>query len=129
MNHAVTVSTGLVGGAYGSVAAQAVEVAMTDDGSWRAARIFAVIDCGTAINPSQIRAQIEGGVLFGLSAAMWEQATYVKGELQQTNFDRYRVLRFNEAPVVTVEILESPGARERTVCRHRCPDQCLLKSR
>ena len=98
------------GDGFGSIAAQAVEVSVADDGTWRPTRISAVIDCGIAINPAQIRAQIEGGILFGLSAALWEQATIVGGELQQTNFDRYRVLRQNEAPEVVVEILESPGA-------------------
>ena len=96
------------GDGLGSLCAQAVDVAAGADGTWKIRQVFAVIDCGTAINPAQIRAQIEGGILFGLSAALSEHATYIGGTLQQTNYDRYRVLRMQDTPEIHIEIIESP---------------------
>lgn len=96
--------------ALGSFAALAAEVEPGNNGAWQLLRVFAVIDCGTVINPAQIRAQMEGGILFGLSAAMSERATFMNGRLQQTNYDRYPVLRLNNSPPIEIGILESPGA-------------------
>lgn len=91
---------------FGSLTAQACEVIRRND-TWRVSKVWVVVDCGIALNPNGIRAQIEGGVLFGLSAALFEEITYREGRVQQTNFDRYRLLRIDEAPDVQVAILES----------------------
>jgi isoquinoline 1-oxidoreductase subunit beta len=91
---------------FGSLTAQVCEV-IRRKSAWRVNKVWVVVDCGVALNPNGIRAQIEGGVLFGLSAALFEEITYRDGIVQQTNFDRYRLLRIDEAPDVAVTILES----------------------
>jgi isoquinoline 1-oxidoreductase subunit beta len=95
---------------FGSISAQAVEVSRSHAGAIRVERIVVAVDCGTAVNPDGIRAQLEGGALFALSAALEEAATFVDGHLQQRNFDTYSVLRIARAPDVQVRILETPGA-------------------
>jgi isoquinoline 1-oxidoreductase beta subunit len=95
---------------FGSQCAQVVEVVRTSGGKLRVAKVWAVVDCGIAINPDIVRTQIEGGVMFGLSAALFEELTWEKGILQQDNYDEYRVLRITEAPDIVVEIIESPTA-------------------
>lgn len=95
---------------FGSISAQAVEISRGRNSDLHLERITVVVDCGTAVNPSGIRAQLEGGSLFALSAALREEATFRQGRLQQINFDTYSVLRIREAPPVEVRILETPGA-------------------
>ncbi|WP_347302122.1 molybdopterin cofactor-binding domain-containing protein [Croceibacterium sp. TMG7-5b_MA50] len=70
-------------------------------------RVTAVVDCGIAISPDQIAAQVEGSIGFGLSAAMYGAVTLQDGIVQQTNFDTYPVLRMNEMPVVETHIMPS----------------------
>ncbi|MGH7105398.1 MAG: molybdopterin cofactor-binding domain-containing protein [Acetobacteraceae bacterium] len=93
---------------FGSIAAQAVELSRSGAGALRIERIVVVVDCGTAVNPGNIRAQIEGGSLFALGAALREEATFEKGSLEQRNFDSYAVLRMADARPVEVHILETP---------------------
>jgi isoquinoline 1-oxidoreductase beta subunit len=95
---------------FDSISAQAVQVEVTPKGGVRVRRVFVVVDCGTAVNPRNVAAQVEGGVLFGLSAALAEEVTIVGGEIQQHNFDAYRLLSMSQSAQVTVEILESPDA-------------------
>jgi isoquinoline 1-oxidoreductase beta subunit len=73
-------------------------------------RIVAAMDCGTAVNPQQVRAQLEGGTLFGLSAALGEKITVKDGAVEQRNFDSYPLLRIREAPQVDTILLETPEA-------------------
>jgi len=91
---------------FGTVVAQIAEVGMVD-GEPRVRRVTAAVDCGTAIAPSQIAAQMEGAVCYGLSAALFGEVTLKDGKVQTTNFDTYRVLRINEAPHVDTFILPS----------------------
>lgn len=91
---------------FGSVVAQVAEVKM-ENGEPRVGRVVTAIDCGTAISPDQIAAQMEGGTCFGLSAALFGQITLKDGEVEQKNFDTYRVLRHNEAPVVETHLVPS----------------------
>jgi len=75
-------------------------------------RIVCAVDCGTVINPDTVTAQIEGGVNFGISAALWGEVTLKNGRVEQSNFHNYRVLRMNEAPTIEVHLvrnLEAPG--------------------
>ena len=65
------------------------------------------LDCGQAISPDLIAAQMEGGICYGLSAALYGQITLKDGVVEQTNFDTYRVLRMSEAPTVETYILPS----------------------
>jgi isoquinoline 1-oxidoreductase beta subunit len=88
------------------VVAQVAEVKMVD-GEPRVGRVVTAVDCGTAISPDQIAAQMEGGTCFGLSAALFGQITLTDGVVDQKNFDTYRVLRMNEAPQVETYIVPS----------------------
>ncbi len=94
---------------YGSWTAQVAEVSVGADRAVRVHRVSCAVDCGTAVNPSSIRAQFEGGVIFGLSAAALGEITISAGRVQQSNFHDYPVVRMAQAPQVEVEILESPG--------------------
>ena len=91
---------------FGSVVAQVAEVKMVD-GAPRVGRVVTAIDCGIAISPDQIAAQMEGGTCFGLSAALYGRITLKDGVVEQKNFDTYRALRMNEAPIVETYILPS----------------------
>ena len=91
---------------FGSVVAQVAEVKL-DNGEPRVGRVVTAVDCGIAISPDQIAAQMEGGTCFGLSAALFGQITLKDGLVEQTNFDGYRVLRMNEAPRVETHIVPS----------------------
>ncbi len=91
---------------FGSVVAQVAEVSLKD-GKPKVGRVVCAIDCGTAIAPDQIAAQMEGGICYGLSAALYGQVTLKDGVVQETNFDSYRVLRMDEAPTVETYILPS----------------------
>jgi isoquinoline 1-oxidoreductase beta subunit len=92
---------------FGSVVAQVADVELVDGREPRVRRVVNAIDCGTAVSPDQIAAQMEGGVCYGLSAALYGEVTVKDGAVQQTNFDSYRVLRMNEAPTVETHIAPS----------------------
>lgn len=94
---------------FGSVVAEIAEVQLVD-GQPKVGRVVTAIDCGTAISPDQIAAQMEGGICYGLSAALFGEITLTDGAVDQTNFDGYRVLRMNEAPTVETYILPSGAA-------------------
>jgi isoquinoline 1-oxidoreductase beta subunit len=91
---------------FGTVVAQVAEVSLKD-GEPRVGRVVTALDCGVAVSPDQIAAQMEGGTCYGLSAALFGQITLKNGVVQQSNFDSYRVLRMNEAPQVETYILPS----------------------
>ena len=92
---------------FNSYVAQIAEVS-DEDGVPRVHRVWCAVDCGVAVNPNVIRAQMEGGIGFGLGAALYDEFTLgVGGEVQQSNFDTYRMLRINEMPEVMVEIIQS----------------------
>jgi isoquinoline 1-oxidoreductase subunit beta len=95
---------------WDSVVAHAIQVRV-EGRRLKVERIVAVVDCGTAVNPQQVRAQFEGGGLMGLSAALGEAMTFTAGRADQTNFDAYKVLRMAQAPQVEVVILETPDAK------------------
>jgi isoquinoline 1-oxidoreductase beta subunit len=91
---------------FGTVVAQVAEVKL-EGGEPRVGRVVTAIDCGIAISPDQIAAQMEGGTCFGLAAALYGGITLKDGVVQQRNFDTYRVLRMHEAPVVETYIVPS----------------------
>jgi len=93
--------------AFGSYMSQVAEVSVGPDGDVRVHRVVCAVDCGQNINPDTIIAQMEGGIVFGASAALWDEITLDKGRVQQTNFGDYRVMRMNEAPMVEVYIVNS----------------------
>jgi isoquinoline 1-oxidoreductase beta subunit len=91
----------------GTVLAQVAEVAVDKDGTVHVKRVTSVIDCGKIINPDTIAAQVQGGVIFGLSAALHGEITFTNGRVDQGNFDSYAAVRMDEAPRVTVHLIES----------------------
>ncbi|HEY3188108.1 MAG TPA: molybdopterin cofactor-binding domain-containing protein, partial [Solirubrobacteraceae bacterium] len=92
---------------FGSVVAQIAEVSLRPDGLPKVERVVCALDCGTAINPDVIRAQMEGGIGFGLAGALWSEITLVDGRVQERNFDGYRPLRIEDMPAVEVHIVPS----------------------
>jgi isoquinoline 1-oxidoreductase beta subunit len=94
---------------FGSVVAEIADVDISG-AEPRVRRVVTAVDCGTAIATDQIAAQMEGGVCYGLSAALYGEITLKDGAVQQTNFDGYRVLRMNEAPTVETYIVPSGAA-------------------
>lgn len=92
--------------AFGTVLGQVAEVRMDGDRP-TVRRVVAVVDCGIAVSPDQIAAQMEGGIGFGLSAALFGAVTLRDGHVQQTNFDTYPLVRMNEMPSVETHIVAS----------------------
>jgi isoquinoline 1-oxidoreductase beta subunit len=95
---------------YGSYAAHVAEVSVGDDGTVRVSKVVCAIDCGIAVNPDQVKAQMEGGLVYALTAALFGEITLDRGRVQQTNFHTYPMLRINQTPVTEVHILESGEA-------------------
>lgn len=94
---------------FETVIAQVVEVSLLPNGMPRVHRVVAGVECGRAINPDVVRAQIEGGVGFGLSAALYSEIQIEHGRVLQGNFNDYRVLRMEDMPQVDVHIVPSSG--------------------
>lgn len=92
--------------AMGSYVAQVAEVSVKD-GQIRVHRVVCAIDCGLAVNPDGVIAQMEGGIIYGLTAALYGEITFAKGRVQQSNFHDYRILRMDEMPVIEVYIVPS----------------------
>jgi isoquinoline 1-oxidoreductase subunit beta len=92
---------------FNSVVAQIAEVALDQNGAPRIERVVCAVDCGVAINPDVIRAQMEGGIGYGLGAALWSEITLEEGRVQQSNFNDYRGLRIEQMPAVEVHIVPS----------------------
>jgi isoquinoline 1-oxidoreductase subunit beta len=92
---------------FKSYVAQVAEVTVKDDGSYRVDRVVCAVDCGTAINPDVIRAQVEGSVAFALSAVMSGAITLTEGKVDQSNFHDYQPLRIGEMPKIEVYIVPS----------------------
>lgn len=93
--------------AFNTFVAQVAEVTVAKDGHIKVDRVVCAVDCGTPINPDVIAAQMEGGIGFGLGAALYGAITLKDGHIEQNNFDGYQVLRMNEMPKVEVHIVPS----------------------
>jgi isoquinoline 1-oxidoreductase beta subunit len=93
--------------AFNTFVAQVAEVTVDDRGGVKVDRVVCAVDCGTAVNPDIITAQMEGGIGFGLGAALYGAITLKDGRVEQSNFNNYRVLRMNEMPKVEVYIVPS----------------------
>jgi len=87
--------------------AQVAEVSVSREGKVRVHRVVCAIDCGPVVNPDTIRAQMEGGIVFGLTAALYGEITFADGRVQQGNFNNYPMLRISEMPAVEVHIVDS----------------------
>jgi isoquinoline 1-oxidoreductase subunit beta len=93
--------------AMGSYLSQIAEVEVSKDGEVVVRRVVCAVDCGQIVNPDTINAQMEGGIIFGASAALWGEITLKNGRVEQNNFNDYRVLRINEAPRIEVYLVNS----------------------
>jgi isoquinoline 1-oxidoreductase subunit beta len=87
--------------------AQVAEVEVAKNGAVRVRRVVCAVDCGTVVNPDTVRAQIQGAIIFGITAALYGEITLKNGRVEQTNFDTYQMLRVNEAPTIEVHIIDS----------------------
>jgi isoquinoline 1-oxidoreductase beta subunit len=94
---------------YTTHIAQVAEISI-DAGELKVHKITCVVDCGQMVNPRIVESQIESGIVFGLSAALWGEVTLVGGRVQQTNFNNYRLLRHNEMPELDVHLVDSDEA-------------------
>jgi isoquinoline 1-oxidoreductase beta subunit len=92
---------------FGSYVAHVAEVSVSKKGEVRVHRVVSAIDCGPTVNPDTVRAQLEGAVAFGLTAALYGAITFEKGRVQQRNFHDYQMVRMNEMPVVEAHIVPS----------------------
>jgi len=97
---------------WDSYLAEVAEVEVSKSGEVRVHRIVCAVDCGTVVNPDTVKSQIEGGVIFGISGALWGEITLKNGRVEQSNFNNYRLLRINETPAIEVRLVrngEKPG--------------------
>jgi isoquinoline 1-oxidoreductase beta subunit len=93
--------------AFGSIVAQVAEVSIGADKSVRVQRVVCVVDCGTPVNPNLIRQQLEGGIVFGLSAALYEAITIDHGQVQQQYYTQFPIVHMDDCPVIDTEIMPS----------------------
>lgn len=96
--------------AFGTIVAHVAEISIGADDAIRVHRVSCAVDCGLVINPDIVRQQMEGGILFGLSAALYGEISIKDGAVQQSNFHDYRVLRMADSPAIDVHIV--PGGTE-----------------
>jgi isoquinoline 1-oxidoreductase beta subunit len=92
--------------AMGSYLSQVVELSI-ENKKIKVHRVVCAIDCGTAVNPDNVRAQIEGGIIFGLTAALYGEINIINGQVVQQNFNDYKMLRIHESPAIEVHIINS----------------------
>ena len=92
---------------FGSYVAQIAEVSVSPEGKIKVHRVVCAVDCGPVVNPDTVQAQMEGGIVFGLTAALYGEITFKHGRVQQGNFNDYPMLRLKDMPVVEVHIVPS----------------------
>ena len=92
--------------AFGSIVAEVVEISIGKDGL-RVHRVDCAVDCGLAVNPASITAQMQSGIVFGLTAALFGEITLKRGRVQQANFNTYPMLQIGQMPVIEVSIIQS----------------------
>jgi len=95
---------------FASFIATVVEAEVDEQGEVRLRRVTSAVDTGIAVNPDTIAAQLEGGLIFGLTAALYGEITIDKGRVQQSNFNDYRMLRIDQAPKIDIHVIKSGEA-------------------
>lgn len=95
---------------FGSIVAEVAEVSLTDEGEVRVEKVTCAIDCGRVINPDTAASQVESGIIYGLTAAMYGQISIENGRVKESNFHDYEMLRLAESPEIEVILLESDDA-------------------
>ena len=96
--------------AFGTYMATVAEVEVDTDGGVYVRRMTTVVDAGRVVNPDTLASQVQGGLIFGLTAALHGNITVANGRVQQNNFNDYRMMRINEAPAIDVHIVKSSEA-------------------
>jgi isoquinoline 1-oxidoreductase subunit beta len=96
---------------YGSIIGQVAEVTVSQKGEVKVDRVVAAVDCGHVVNPGIVEAQIQSGVIYGLSAALYGEITIKQGRVEQGNFDEYQVARLADAPKIEVYLALSGGKK------------------
>jgi isoquinoline 1-oxidoreductase subunit beta len=107
----------MIENAFGSLLSVVCEAEVSPGSGIRLRRLVAALDCGQVVNPDSVKAQIEGGLVFGATAALYDEITFDKGRVQQSNFNNYRMLRMDETPPIEVHLVEStekPGGLGET---------------
>jgi isoquinoline 1-oxidoreductase beta subunit len=92
---------------FGSFIATVVEAEVDEHGEVHLRRVTSAVDTGIAVNPDTIAAQLQGGLIFGLTAALWGEITIERGRVRQSNFNNYRMLRIDEVPRIDVHVIKS----------------------
>ena len=104
---------------FASFIATVVEAEVDEHGEVHLRRVNAAVDTGIAVNPDTVVAQLQGGLIFGLTAALYGEVTIKNGRVQQSNFNNYRMLRIDEVPKIEVHVIKSgedPGGIGETGC-------------
>jgi isoquinoline 1-oxidoreductase beta subunit len=96
---------------FGTIVGECVEVAIDDKGRVRCERVVAVVDCGHVVNPRNVEMQIESGVIYGLTAALYDEITVKDGAIEQGNFDSYQMVRLADAPKIETYLALSGGTK------------------
>jgi isoquinoline 1-oxidoreductase beta subunit len=97
-------------GSFGSFIATVAEAEVDTNGEVHVRRMVCAVDTGIVVNPDTVVAQLQGGLIFGLTAALYGQITIARGRVQQSNFNDYRMLRINESPQIEVHLIKSGEA-------------------
>ncbi len=108
-----------VGQAFGTIVAEVAEIGVTKNAAgvvtnFTVYKVACAVDCGTAVNPNSVEAQMQGGIFHGLSAAKWGELKWTAGKASVTNFNKYRMTRLGESPVITTTIINSGAAMSGT---------------
>lgn len=104
-----------IGTAFGSIVAEVVEISSVTATSLRVERVSCAIDCYLHVNPGQVQAQLQGGIVHGLNAALFGQQTFANGAAQAKNFRNSRMIRLNEMPQIDTVIIPAPASADRTI--------------
>jgi isoquinoline 1-oxidoreductase beta subunit len=97
--------------AFDSYVAQVAEITLSGAGDVHVHRVVCAVDCGPVVNPDTVEAQMQSGIVYGLTAALWGEITIDKGRVQQQNFPDYPMLRMADMPVVEVYIVPSSDSQ------------------
>ena len=97
--------------AFGTIVGEIAEVAVDDQGGVKVERVVACVDCGHVVNPLTVAMQIESGVLYGLTAALFGEITIRQGRVEQGNFDIYPIARMADSPVIETHLVLSGGSK------------------
>lgn len=104
-----------IGAAFNSIVAEVVEISSVTSTGLKVNRVSCAIDCYIPVNPGSIQAQLQGGIVHGLNAALYGQQTFVGGVAQAANFNRSRMIRLGEMPRIDITIIPGPAASDRSI--------------